>query len=210
MKESNYEITKKRTAELFLKYDQESMIQKYNLKHDVDYLYLDFLGQTYRLSRATGLVERCSEELCPVEEAGYNEAMSVYDILCYAKDDAFLSGQYCPTNSLTGIIKTSCSHPADGSFQEEARYFDTRTEVLAEACQALGGVPEGKGDVAYRIQVFPFLPVIVQFWNSDEEFEPELQFLWDTNVLQYLHFEILWYVMGHMVKRLREMVENRK
>ena len=83
-------------------------------------------------------------------------------------------------------------------------------EALAEACRALGGVPEGKGDVAYRIQVFPFLPVIIQFWNSDEEFEPELQFLWDTNVLQYLHFETLWYVMGHMVKRLREMVENRK
>ena len=58
MKESNYEITKKRTAELFLKYAQEPMIQKYDLKHDVDYLYLDFICQTYRISRTTGVAEQ--------------------------------------------------------------------------------------------------------------------------------------------------------
>ena len=34
MKESNYEITKKKTALRFLQYDQDVMIRKYQLEHD--------------------------------------------------------------------------------------------------------------------------------------------------------------------------------
>ena len=104
-------------------------------------------------------------------------------------------------------MKTSVGHPGDGSFQEEKQYFDKETQKLDEACRKLGGVPAGKGDVAYRIQVFPFLPVIFQFWNSDEDFDAEIQFLWDENTLQYMHFETLWYVMSHIVRRLMEEAE---
>lgn len=204
MKESNYEITKKKTAQQFLQYDQKTMIEKYHLDHDEDYLYLTFVSQLYRIDRTSGLVVRCASDSLPEKEAGYDEAMSIYDILCYAKENCSLSGKYCLTNSLKGIVKTSVGHPGDGSFQKEKMYFDKETGKLDEACRKLGGVPAGKGDVAYRIQVFPFLPVIFQFWNSDEDFDAEIQFLWDENTLQYMHFETLWYVMSHIVRRLME------
>ena len=204
MKESNYEITKKKTAQQFLQYDQKTMIEKYHLEHDENNLYLTFVNQVYRIDRTSGLVARCAAGSLPEKEAGYDEAMSIYDILCYAKENCSLSEKYCLTNSLKGIVKTSVGHPGDGSFQEEKQYFDKETQKLDEACRKLGGVPAGKGDVAYRIQVFPFLPVIFQFWNSDEDFDAEIQFLWDENTLQYMHFETLWYVMSHIIRRLME------
>ena len=52
MKVSNYEITRNRMRDEFIKYDQEKMIQKFSLKNDRQYLYLDFMGRPYRLRAA--------------------------------------------------------------------------------------------------------------------------------------------------------------
>ena len=45
---SNYEKMKDQMAEVFLQYDQEKMIQKFELEHDKSYLYLYFIGRKYR------------------------------------------------------------------------------------------------------------------------------------------------------------------
>lgn len=201
---SNYEITKKNMSVQFLNYDQNRMIEKYALNYDQTYLYLDFVGKPYRINRRNGLVERIEADASQTIEAGYNEAMSIYDVLCYARDDSSLSGFFCPTNSLPGIVRTGAFQPGGDFFQKEKRYFDSRTEMLRKACEMLGGIPEGKGDAAYRIQVFPFLPALFQFWNSDEDFDAEIRFFWDKNVLEYMHYETLWFVMSHIVERLKE------
>ena len=52
-KTSTYEITKHRVQGDFLKYDQEKMIQKFSLKHDEQYLYINFIGHFYRINRQT-------------------------------------------------------------------------------------------------------------------------------------------------------------
>jgi hypothetical protein len=210
MKESNYEITKRETARRFLEYDQEKMIEKYHLDYDGDYLYLFFLGKPYRIGRKDGLAERCEGQAGQAVEADFNEAMSIYDVLCYAREDCTLSGVFCLTDSLEGTVRTGTFQPGSGFFREEKLLFDRNTELLGEACRLLGGVPEGRGDAAYRIPVFPFLPVRLQFWNSDEDFEAELQFLWDRNVLQYLHYETLWYVMCHLVQELKSFIINKR
>ena len=40
---SNYEITKHRVQGDFLKYDQETMIRKFSLQSDEQYLYINFI-----------------------------------------------------------------------------------------------------------------------------------------------------------------------
>jgi hypothetical protein len=232
MKESNYEITKKKMAQQFLKYDQNEMIAKYHLASDESYLYIEFVGARYRVSREDGIVWRIESEmdgghgaegagsldahedgtafaeemfLC---EAGYNEAMSIYDVLCYARSDCHTSGHFCPIGSLEGIVLTRLAKPGDDTFRADSDYFDTRTSLLHEACRRLGGVAEGRGDVAYRIPVFSFLPLRFQFWQSDEDFPAKIDFLWDSNILQYMHYETVWFVMTHVMQRLREMVEE--
>ena len=52
-RKSNYEITRDRVESEFLKYDQESMIQKFHLVNDRDYLYIRFAAQDYRVDRRT-------------------------------------------------------------------------------------------------------------------------------------------------------------
>ena len=70
------------------------------------------------------------------------------------------------------------------------------------ACEKLGGVPVGKADVGYQLQLFEFLPVRLNFWNSDEEFPASLRLLWDFNLLDFMHYETC--------KEARDCWERRK
>ena len=93
-------------------------------------------------------------------------------------------------------------------FERSAAFLDEHFHGLAAACEALGGVPEGRGDAAYRIPMFPFLPIQFAFWRADEEFPPEIKIFWDTNVLDFLHYETLWFAAGHLLKRLEEEINK--
>ena len=44
---SNYEKMKNEMANAFLKYDQEAVIRKFDLKYDEAYLYLDLLNRAH-------------------------------------------------------------------------------------------------------------------------------------------------------------------
>ncbi|MFQ7287953.1 MAG: DUF3786 domain-containing protein [Lacrimispora saccharolytica] len=111
---NNYEYAKEKIRPEFLKYDQETMIRRFQLKHDPDYIYLPFVGSEYRISRQTGEVERLlsgcqapehgnDAEKIQTEQADYMETLSIYDILCYSKPDASLTGRWCLVNSLPGV-----------------------------------------------------------------------------------------------------------
>ena len=52
--------------------------------------------------------------------------------------------------------------------------------------------------------MFPFLQVLLRFWDADDEFPPSLQILVDKNILDYLHYETLMFAMTHMLNRLRD------
>ena len=62
--------------------------------------------------------------------------------------------------------------------------------------------------MAYRLPLFDFLPVILQFWDSDEEFEPVLKIMWDENLLDYMHYETSYLALGHLWKRMEELLEE--
>ena len=42
---------------LFLRYDQDMLIKKYKLKNDHAYLYLNYIGTEYRISRSDGSID---------------------------------------------------------------------------------------------------------------------------------------------------------
>jgi hypothetical protein len=205
---SNYDIMKNQMQAEFLKYDQPKMIDKFSLKHDADYLYLPFVGQEYRIDRQSGLVEALlSEDDKPqIKEAGFEEAMSIYDLLCCSKDSCQLSGEFVSLNRLPGTVHSSV--PGTAMFREAAEFFDQHLPELPDACEALGGTPEKVGDVAYRLPVFDFLDVQLQFWASDEEFQANLQFLWDRNIQDFIHYETTFYVAGHLIRRLQEQIKE--
>ena len=53
-----------------------------------------------------------------------------------------------------------------------------------------------------------YLPIVVQFWDADEEFPGQLMIKWDRNILQYMHFETTFYATGCLLQRIRELMDT--
>ena len=184
MAQSNYDITLSRMPGEFLKYDQQRMIRMFCREYDAQYLYLRLLDRRYRVSRAAGTIEW--EDAGGWKCAGFLDAMTIYDLLCCAKDGASLCGRYSQAENLPGTIHGA--NPAKGAFDGFAADCDRKPEALRAACLALGGREIPMGELSFEIPLFDFLPVMVQFWSSDDEFPPVFKLMWDENVLAFLRF----------------------
>ena len=204
---SNYEITKHRVQGDFLKYNQEKMIQKFGLKHDEDYLYICFIGRLYRIHRRTGLLEWSEDDFETCVEGDFNEALTIYDLLCDSKAECQAANDYINLRSLSSI-QGSAKSLGDGLFHGKDKVFDHKEEFLSKICEKLGGKKAGKGDVAYEIPLFDFLKCRIQFWNSDEDFDAQMQIFMDKNILDFIRYETVWYAVGHLMRRLMEELEN--
>ncbi len=197
-KQSNYEKMRDEAAAAFLRYDQTEMIRRFSLEQDEAHLYIVFFGRRYAIDRATGAVHRQSGE-----PADYNEAMTIYDLLCSAKPGCRLANEAVNVAGLSAIRGGSLSKPVD-FFADAGLWFGGKSRALARACEAMGGRKIEKGDVAYALPMFPFLPVYLRFWGADEDFPASLQILADKNTLDFMHYETLMFALTHLLERLRE------
>ena len=57
-----------------------------------------------------------------------------------------------------------------------------------------------------RLPLFDFMPVILQFYESDEEFPPGVKLMWDENVTDYMKYETVWYAAGFIYNRLLSLM----
>lgn len=199
---SNYDVTRDRVEGEFPRYDQEAVIEKFHLAHDKDSIYLRFTAQDYRIDRHTGRVERLPEGV----HAGFNEVMTIFDVLCGSRPGARLSGEFVRVNDLDGVTKTT--YMGGNLFNGSARAFRHRTEALRSACESLGGAPGTVGDVSYTIPLFDFFPVTLQFWDGDEEFDPVLKIMWDRRTLDFMRYETTYYAADCLLERLRELMDR--
>ena len=200
---TNYDKTKISTAHIFLQYDQTAMIHKYSLDYNSDWLYITFINRTYRINRKTGNVQWSDNDFETVHEANHNEAMTIYDVLCYSKDGCHLANEFVNINRLS-TIRTGNLSQNSGFFQSTADFFHGKPLELHNACIALSGKELDKGDVAFEMKLFSFLPIIIRFWEADDEFPTSLQILADRNILDYMHYETLMFALTHLFQRLKE------
>ena len=107
---SNYDKARDATAAVFLRYDQAAMIRKFGLSHDADALYITFIARDYRVDRRTGAVTWASED---AHTASYNEAMSIYDVLCDSQPLCHLSHEWVNVASLCSIQGGTLSKDGD-------------------------------------------------------------------------------------------------
>ena len=204
---TNYDKTKISMTHVFLQYDQATMIHKYSLEHDSDWLYITFVNRNYRINRKTGNVQWSDNNFETVHEADHNAAMTIYDVLCYSKDGCHLSHEFVNINSLSSVRTGNLSQNSE-FFQNTADIFNGKAIELRNACIALSGKELDKGDVAFELKLFPFLPIIIRFWEADDEFPASLQILADRNTLDYMHYETLMFALTHLFSRLMEEMQN--
>lgn len=203
----NYEEMKNRMALSFLQHDSDALIRKYALRADEAYLYLRFFSRDYRLSRRTGQVEGSDDGFQSVIPANYNEAMRSFDVLCYPPSAPRASGNFVSLASLSKIQGGSLAQKG-GFFQSAADFFDRDVPALHAACWAMGGTALDGADAAYELALFPFLPVVLRFWRSDEDFPASLQFLLSENMLSFMHYETMMFALSHVVDRLMQRISG--
>ena len=204
---SNYDLQVDIAKKIFLEYDGETMIRKFQLQADEQWMYIRYLNTPYRIHRETGSIEEyIHNDWCPCRR--YTTVMTIYDLLCFHRGEKAppLRGQWCTAGTfiLTGV-------QGDTFTRKYASLFSGRIAELKAACQRLDGViqpPMAGADVTCRIQVTPFFPVLLQFWEGDEEFVPRLILLWDRNADQLLHYETTFYLQGDLLERLQENMEG--
>lgn len=206
---SNYDRQVDIGRRIFMEYNQDKIIRKYELLADEHWIYLDYLDTSYRISRENGKIEEQQKENCWKECRSYDTVMTIYDLLCYAKGDTapVLYGAW----QTLGNFAVGSS-PGTGAFTKKyAKQFRNSAEKLKAACKKLGGImqkPMARADVTCLILVTSFFPVLLQFWDGDEEFDPELVLLWDKNSNQFLHFETMFYLQGDLLDRIKNKLEE--
>lgn len=203
----NYDLQVDIAKGIFLEYDQETLIRKFHLESDEQYIYLRYLNTPCRIGRHDGAVEEYLQNRW-LECRSFSTVMTIYDLLCYHKGGTApaLAGQWCAVGTfvVTGVTNT------EGFTKRFAAIFDGHTEKLKTACRELGGTLQPRmagADVTCQIPVTPFFPLLLQFWEGDEEFPPKLLLLWDRNTDKFLHFETTFYLQGDLLERLKEKVK---
>ena len=204
---SNYDLQVDIGIKIFLEYDQALLIRKFSLQADESWIYLTYMNIPCRIERATGRIdEKVNGQW--IECRNYSTVMTIYDLLCYHKGSTApaLFHQWCTVGTfvVTGVTDT-------GTFTKKAAaLFDGHLEELKTACEKLGGIHEKRmagADLTCRIPVTSFFPVLLQFWEGDDEFLPKLQLMWDRNAISFLHFETTFYLQGDLLERLRNLIK---
>lgn len=205
---SNYDLQVDIAKGIFLGYDQELLIRKFRLEADEKYLYLTYLNTPCRISRCNGGIEEHIGGRWQ-ECRSFSAVMTVYDLLCYHKGETApaLSGQWCAVGNfvVTGVTDT------ETFTKKYAAKLDGHSEEMKAACEGLGGVLQERmagADVTCKFQVTPFFPVLLQFWEGDDEFPPKLLLLWDRNTDKFLHFETTFYLQGDLLERLKSHMKE--
>ena len=187
----------------FLTYDQEELIRKLNLAHDEDYLYPVLFSRTYRLSRKTGDLERQGKN--GWENANtHSEVMTLLDLICDSREDRFVSGKWKNMAEFGHVFHQKLLEERDPL----AEACQEKPEVFRRWCEALGGKPMPTGDIAYAVEVFDGLPLMIQLWFGDEDFPASLRLLWDENALMYLKYETMYFARDFLFSRLQQEMEE--
>lgn len=161
------------------------------------------------------LAEFTGSDWCP-QEAGAGEFQLLYwerpIRLTYPQGVLYKSGSSDPASDFEQALLLyyfcmadgspvqgewiSFSELPDGKFYVQAyqgytgselsRAFGNQVEAFAGACQALGGERHALGDVSFRFQALPRVPLLVVYWQGDEDFPASAQVLFDSSASRYL------------------------
>ena len=191
----NYGRLYAQSRERFLTYDQQPMLDWYGLAHDEKYIYFRLLGREAALSRSTG------EIVCAGEQAGFNEACAVYDILSRAQNRPVLANRWV---SITDLGGNTASYHAE-NLAPDLSALEGDLDRAKALCRSWGGREQKQGDLSFIVPFTEFFPVWIQVWEGEEELNIPSRFncLWDANTLDFMFYETTWYARGYLLDMLR-------
>ncbi len=199
MTERDLQITEA-ARKIFATYNQTDLIKRLSLESDVQYIYVNMIGERFAIERETGIITRPDGTI-----AEQLEHLSIFDFICRTETPPKAAGKYSPVNALS-----SMKHPGVGEdmiYTEMTEYFEKNMDKIEKVYLQLGGEKFPVGDLSYTFPLFDCLKVTVQLWEGDDEFPANLRILWDETTLSHLKYETVWYVAGLILRRVRAMAE---
>ena len=196
----NYQLQAQQAKQRFLTYDQKTLIHKLNLHADEKYLTISMLSRPYRIDRATGDMEKLTDTGWQ-DANSHGEVMTLLDLICDSRENRCIQGKWKAMSSFGLMFHQNL---LEGKRDPWADRFEADPEGFRRACLALGGKPFPAGDIAYAIELFDGLEILVQLWFGDEEFPAALRYLWDENALQYIRYETMYFARGLLLERIRD------
>ena len=180
----------------FLEYDFEKLCRHPNITAREQGMTFSFLGQECYVNRETGHI------LLDGHPANFSQSLTVYDWLCDRKANATAANQFCSVNSLPGVLVSGGTLGISGD--SIAPKISQNPAKFLEICHSLQGKRVSGGDLSVVIYPLPDLPVLLKFYDGDDEFPPTLSILWDVNILQFIRYETVYYLAGCLLARLRD------
>ena len=133
----NYLIQAQQAKSCFLTYDAEALAKKLNAKLDADFLYTTFFGQSYRVSRKTGDIQRL-ENGAWQDGNSYEEVMTLLDLICDSREDRHVSGRWKAMQDFGLQFHQKLLEDGHDPWAER---FQNELPAFRRACLALGGKP---------------------------------------------------------------------
>lgn len=186
--------------EKFTAMDHEALARRFRLKWDEAFLYIVFYGRTYKVCRQTGIITDAEN---PETATTFDIRMSILHLFHYSKPDAAVCGRFVPFREIKG------ASPYAPAFQRSvaeglAIPFNGRLEQLKKACLALGGQPISQSDAGFLFRAFDCMPVMLLFWDGDEEFDAQANLLFDAEITDFIHEETVCCIAGHLMHLLKQ------
>lgn len=199
----HYELTNEYWRKLFLRMDHNELAQRFQLKSDTHALYITFYDREYRIDRETGSIEDTADPSCLID---FNIRMSLFNLFYYSKKGAAVCGRFVPFRDIKG------ASPFAPAFQKSieqdlAKPFSGKVDLLRKACLVLGGDPVAHSDAGFVFRAFEFMPVMLVFWDGDDEFDAQANLLFDAAITDFIHEETVCCIAGRLIRRLTEIAE---
>ena len=204
LRRDNYLIQAGQAKARFLTYDQQTLIRKFSLASDSDYLYVNLLCQPYRISRSTGDLRKQESGLWQ-DGNSYEEVMTLLDLLCDSRDDRRLAGTFQSMQTFGMQFHQNLLEDTRDPFAET---IDADPALLHRAAAAMGAAALPGADMGYAFELFDGLKIGLLFWHGDEEFAPRVRYLWDTNAKQYIRYETMYFAISLLRRRIRSLAEG--
>lgn len=196
----HYEELYEKWRGIYLAMDRAALKDRFRLRADSGAHYITYYQQEYRLDQQDGSLSLPGD---PNRRVSFNTAMAIYTLFHYAKPDASVCGRFVPFRE----VKRAA--PFDPAFQRMiiapfCKTFNGHTDLLRRACERLGGQPVKRGDVGSVIRAFDCMPVMMTFWDGDDEFDAQATLLFDANITDFTHEESVVVIGADLVRRLTE------
>ena len=207
-KKNNYEMARDKAAARFAKCDQEKMIDRLDLIADDEYIYLSFLSTPQMIDRKTGRIRSMDDMTDGWKDAGFDESLTIYDILDHAQDMSKLSGEFTSVSQLTSVSSAAKTFGSFSYRPDFEKKLDKNFGRLRRALEDMNGEKaESAADLAYKVPLYEDIYMLFEFYRADDEFPAKASVKWDTQILSFMHYETLFYATGYFYSRILDALK---